>query len=468
MPSSLPVPSGWISAEREGFEPSDPVSQVNSLAVSPIRPLSHLSKRSDLLFYRLGTFVPSVHPYSFPTMVADRVTVEGRTMKGTMRERTPGVWEVRAYTGRDGHGRPVQVSRTVHGGKRAAQAVLTKLVAEVDANGAPLSGAETVAELLDRWLEHVTPLREPGTIRGYASTIRRIEPVLGHVKVAKLTAQHLDRAYRDWLGRGLSPATVRHSHAVLSAALHQALRWGVIAQAVTDRASVPSVDTTEQTPVTPEDLQRLITAADADSPILAAAIALAAVTGARREELCGLRWRDLDSDGVLTIRRAVKHDVDRTKLVVRTTKTRQIRRVALDDLALALLQRHRTRVEQWAEQAEVDLDDEAYILPGGRPLDPTGRTPVKPDTLTEQFRRLAHKVGVQVRFHDLRHFSATQLIGAGVDVRTVAGRLGHADASTTLRTYSHQIEERDREAAAILGRLVAPRAELPPVAEEAR
>ena len=64
---------------------------------------------------------------------------------------------------------------------------------------------------------------------------------------------------------------------------------------------------------------------------------------------------------------------------------------------------------------------------------------------------------MKVRFHDLRHFSATQLIGAGVDVRTVAHRLGHADPSTTLRVYAHALAERDREAAAILGKLVGTR-----------
>jgi integrase len=60
-----------------------------------------------------------------------------------------------------------------------------------------------------------------------------------------------------------------------------------------------------------------------------------------------------------------------------------------------------------------------------------------------------------VRLHDLRHFTATQLIGAGVDVRTVAGRLGHTDPSMTLRVYSHALEERDRAAAAVMGSLLA-------------
>jgi integrase len=63
--------------------------------------------------------------------------------------------------------------------------------------------------------------------------------------------------------------------------------------------------------------------------------------------------------------------------------------------------------------------------------------------------------------HDLRHFTATQLIGAGVDVRTVAGRLGHSDPSLTLRVYSHVIEERDRAAAAIMGRVLGPSASAP-------
>ena len=77
--------------------------------------------------------------------------------------------------------------------------------------------------------------------------------------------------------------------------------------------------------------------------------------------------------------------------------------------------------------------------------------------MTGFFIRVRDGLGLKdVRLHDLRHFTATQLIGAGVDVRTVAGRLGHSDPSLTLRVYSHVIEERDRAAAAILGRVLGP------------
>ena len=72
--------------------------------------------------------------------------------------------------------------------------------------------------------------------------------------------------------------------------------------------------------------------------------------------------------------------------------------------------------------------------------------------MTSFFIRVRNEVGAKtVKLHDLRHFTATQLIGAGVDPRTVAGRLGHADPSVTLRVYSHALEERDRAAATIMG-----------------
>ena len=139
--------------------------------------------------------------------------------------------------------------------------------------------------------------------------------------------------------------------------------------------------------------------------MLAAAIALAAVTGARRGELCGLRWSDIDSTGLLHIRRAVKHDLDPRQLVVGATKTHSERRVSLDDLAMSVLAAHRARVEHAAEMTGVALGPDAYMLS----LDPSGAEPMRPDSLGDAFARLARQQGAKLRFHDLRHFAATQL-----------------------------------------------------------
>ena len=373
--------------------------------------------------------------------------------KGTMRERTPGVWLLRAYAGRDRTGRPVQIARTIRGGKRAAQTALAALVTEVEERGmsGSFDGRMTVGQLLDRWLEYLTPIRQPTTIQGYRVNVRRVKSALGSVRLSKLTTRHLDETYRMWLGDGLSPGTVRTSHGVLAAALHQAVRWGVVAKAVTDSASPPSVVHDVQEATDPDVVRKLVSAAEERYPVLAVTIALAAITGCRRGELCGLRWCDVDTDkSVLRIERAIRHGLDRKELVVGPTKTRQRRTIALDPLGLAVLGSHRMKAENLAKTVGAKLSEDAYILS----LDVVGREPMRPDTITEEFRQLCKQLGVRLRFHDLRHFTATQLIGAGVDVRTVAGRLGHSDPSVTLRIYANAIEQRDREAAALLGAIV--------------
>jgi integrase len=164
-----------------------------------------------------------------------------------------------------------------------------------------------------------------------------------------------------------------------------------------------------------------------------------------------LRWSDVDQRrSSLTVARSIRHGVDKTVLVVAQTKTGRDRRVSLDARTLELFAEYRRRAERWGADAQVELSADGYILT----LDPTGGTPMKPDTITGGFSRAARRVGVKLRFHDLRHMSASLLISAGTDVRTVAGRLGHADASTTLRIYAHAFEARDRPAAEVLGALL--------------
>jgi integrase len=179
---------------------------------------------------------------------------------------------------------------------------------------------------------------------------------------------------------------------------------------------------------------------------------LAALTGMRRGELCALRWSDVDVDtGTINVTRSVV--VVPNGVAEKTTKTGRGRIVALDPVGVALLSRHRTLTERWVREAGTQQSSDAFVF---SPF-VEGITPFRPDNVTSFFIRVRNEVGAPtVRLHDLRHFTATQLIGAGVDVRTVAGRLGHSDPSVTLRVYSHALEERDRAAAAIMGGILAP------------
>ena len=139
-------------------------------------------------------------------------------------------------------------------------------------------------------------------------------------------------------------------------------------------------------------------------------------------------------------------------LVEKPTKTHQLRRVAIGESTAAVLRAHRSRCVEIAVQCEVPLGDDAFVFSS----DAEGCRCWHPDSASRRFRQLADRLGLRrVRLHDLRHYVASQLLAGGVDVRTVAGRLGHRDASTTLNVYSHFLPEADQRAADLLASLLA-------------
>ena len=100
-----------------------------------------------------------------------------------------------------------------------------------------------------------------------------------------------------------------------------------------------------------------------------------------------------------------------------------------------------------AAACEVELDPDGYVFTESA----DGGDPLHPDTITGRFTRARKQAGLEgVRLHDLRHLHATQLLAAGVPVRTVSGRLGHANAATTLNVYAHFLEASDRQAADVI------------------
>jgi len=374
-------------------------------------------------------------------------------MRGTKRKRREGVWEVRAYLGRDPlTGKPRQISKTVHGSAKAADEALRDLI-EKQAPRADGMGA-SFGQLLDRWLIECERLDlSPTTLRTYRAQIETtIRPTLGKVGLTRLSAKHLDDLYGVMKTDGKTPKTIRNHHAIISAALHQAVRWGWVRTNVAEHAKPPRVSQRRVKAPSVDVVRAVIEAAEERDPRLAALLMLGALTGMRRGELCALRWSDVDLErGELEVSRSVI--VVPGGLAEKTTKTDRSRPVALDEVGVALLIQYRARVDDWAEVAGTTVSADAFVF--SPHVDCT--SPFRPDNVTGFFIRVRDSLGFDgVRLHDLRHFTATQLIGAGVDVRTVAGRLGHSDPSLTLRVYSHVIEERDRAAAAVLGRVLGP------------
>jgi integrase len=380
------------------------------------------------------------------------------------------------YAGRDPKtGSPLQEHRTFKGTKRDAQKALAAFVTEVSKRPIHRKQVEfnrrtvTVGELLDRWLDHIEAIGKarPKTLYEYKRKIEgRIRPAIGGERLANLQADTLDALYEGWLAEGLSPSTVRVYHSILSAACRQAVKWEWLDRTPTERASPPAPRSPVMRVPTPKQLGALVKAAEDDDPVLAAAIALAALTGARRGELVALRWSDVDLEaGTIRIERAITV-VDRVT-IEGPTKTHQVRRVALDDIGVETLRRHWRFVNDRSQLAESPLIDDPFVLS----YQAHCGTPLGGDTLTHRFSALCKKVDARARekakkagrtlrpeerypfhFHQLRHFSVTTLLAAGVDVRTVSERHGHAQATMTLNRYAHALPERDRLAAGVLGR----------------
>jgi integrase len=288
------------------------------------------------------------------------------------------------------------------------------------------------------------------TYRGYLD--RTIIPALGHLPLRRLDTATLDRFYTTLRSRGgtggrpMAPATVRQVHAILRRALDQAARWGWLTANPAALASPRRLGPADIRPPSPEEVSQVLEAAYEADPDFAVLLWLAATTGARRGELCALRWShvNLEAAELLILRNLIQRD---GQLVEKDTKTHAARRIALYDNSVALLVEHRARCQQRAEVCGVGLTGDAYVFS----FDPAGRLPMHPDSVTHRFSRLTRQLGVRTRLHDLRHYAATQLIAGGVDVRTVSGRIGHAGGgATTLRVYTHFQAAADRRAAEVL------------------
>ena len=372
-------------------------------------------------------------------------------MSGALREREPGVWELRVRAGRDPlTGKYRQVSRTFRGGKRQAQTALALFAAEV-ARGLEGGTDADVSVLLDRWIEQLELVgRSPKTVEGYRSLARaRLKPALGHIKLAKLSPADLDRFYRALRQEGLAPTTVRHCHAALATALRQAVKWGWIDRSPADRASPPGVPHTDVKPPTADEVVALFEELERVDHDLASMVYVAATTGCRRGELCGLRWSDIDVDaGTLVVRRSITDT--KAGVVEKDPKTHRARRIALDDATVAVLVGQRERMAKRAQLWGLELGGDTSVWSQHVACE----EPWRPGRVTDAFRTVRSRVGLQhVDFHHLRHFAATTLAGAGVDIRTIAGRLGHANPAVTLKTYAHFLDATDRQAAEVMGRV---------------
>jgi Site-specific recombinase XerD len=385
-------------------------------------------------------------------------------MPGSVRRRGDS-WTVTVDLGRDpGTGKRRQATRTTHN-KREAEALLVQLLHERDSGLERPTGRQTVMQYLERWLDdYVAVSVAPSTASHYRDIVRRrIIPALGSVELTALRPQQIQAFYSRLLreGRadgtgGLSPKSVLRFHQVLHAALHHAVRWQLVARNPADAVEPPRAARRELSMISAADVSRLLAAAD-ETPIGTLA-RLAVMTGMRRGELLGLRWRDVDLDAGEAHVQQTAQRIDGQGWVFRQPKTRLSRRsIALSPATVQLLRRHRRR-----QAAERLLAGSAYQDRDLVFASAIG-TPLEPGTIRRTWLRALGVAGVgHVRWHDLRHAHATLMLSAGVHPKVVSERLGHASIAITLDTYSHVLPGLQAAAAAQLDTMLDEPAEALP------
>lgn len=293
----------------------------------------------------------------------------------------------------------------------------------------------TVQEYLDKWLKGSVrgSVRQSTYDRDASLVHNHVMPVLGRVKLKKLSPAHVQGFYRDRLDAGLSASTVHKVHAILHKALTQAVRWHMVPRNVTEAAKPPRPAPKEMRPLSPDEVIKLLRAAHGKR--FEALYILAVTTGMRQGELLALRWQDVDLEGaVLSVRRTLTRD--RGRVVIGEPKTKKSRRsIHLTPRAACALREHLER-----QLAEIEVLGDRYEDQGLLFTTDTGR-PINPSNLRQRsFFPLLKRAGLpRIRFHDLRHTCATLLLTQGTHPKFVQELLGHATVAITLDTYSHVI-----------------------------
>jgi integrase len=305
-----------------------------------------------------------------------------------------------------------------------------------------------VGEFLDRWLSAVKPNLAGKTFERYKQIVDQdIKPKLGPITLAKLQPVQIAEFY-SWAltaGRkqsdgGLSARTVLHIHRLLRKALKQAVIWQLRSTNPTEAVEAPRPVDKEMSAIDEDRSAWLIEAAAGTQFYMPVVYALC--TALRRGEILGQRWRDLDFEMGRLI---VAQSLEQTRsggIKFKIPKGKKRRSISMPPILAEALTAHRT--EQEKNRAMFGKDYKAHLdlviaLPDGSPW--------KPDSFSGAYVRFSARIGFKgIRFHDLRHSHASQLLRQRVPLKTVQERLGHANAAITLKIYAHVLAGDDQQA----------------------
>lgn len=320
---------------------------------------------------------------------------------------------------------------------------------EIRAGRAATRDKVTVSDYLLEWLPAHALVKDlkPSTIDSYREKISYVSRhPFGQMQLQLIKPVDVKRFYSDLLTKGgitktgLSKRTVEFVGTLLKKALRDAMtEYGLRGDSPAEHIAIPRPRQTETQTWSSDELGRLIKVIREDR--YGRMFAVQAATGARRGEMLGLRWSDVDLDSCQVLFHNNRVKV-RGGMVEHSLKSGMSKRVTIDPVTVTILREHKLKQKEDRLRAGSRWLDADYVFPnvfGG---------PLNPSNLHRYWKAIIEKAGVTyIKPHALRHTHATLLLEAGIPAHVVAERLGHKDVTTTFKVYAH-VTARQEDAAA--------------------
>lgn len=359
---------------------------------------------------------------------------------GGYREKRKGVYEFRVRLTDPITGKAVRKSHTWHGTRRNVGGALAEWVADQRRTVDIKPQEQTLSWLVDRWLELQEPILSPDTYRTYATYAKTwIDPGIGKVGYADVTAGHLRELHSVMTAAGRKPSTIHQVHSIIRGALTYATERFGLAQNVAAVRKAPKVGASDVVACTDAELETLLLEAGEPGSDLWTAIALGATLGRRLGQLCTIRLSDVCLTDMTVALQPTRKSPKRVTLPIDVTT------------ANVLETRLRWQGHRWEQVCGGPHPKELVADPFLLSFVSDGREP-NPDSYTGAFSRLRDRLELKhLHFHCLRHWCATTLINLGTPLPVVAQRLGHSSPAVTARIYAHVVAGRSSEAAAAIG-----------------
>ena len=370
---------------------------------------------------------------------------------GMVRKRDDGRWEGRIVIGHRKNGAPMykSVFGTTQKSTLKQLHQLIDLYRDVDLTE---ECRMTLGEWIDKWLDEYMIFKiKANTLDGYRAIVEhQIKRFLGDKQLAYLTTTDIQKFYNKirkegrvkphpLLGYALSDSVVRKIHMTLHEALEAAVKERFIVRNPTNGTTIPKKSYGEKQVLGDSQLDRFMEAIRKE-PYWYDFFYVEIMTGLRRGEICGLKWTDIDfTAGTMSIRRSVGR-IRYGGIAIGETKTNAgTRKIIMPPSVAELLKTKKDNaINEWIFPH--------YMKPSD---------PLHPDTAYNKLKTILKRVELPlIRFHDLRHTFATHATQGGVDAKTLAGILGHSNASFTLDTYTHVTADMQQNASELVGKMM--------------